>query len=246
MVLKLLHWNILFKEKIEDIVKLLKEYQPDIVCFNELSKGLEFNGGIDTTKYVADKLGYDYFFHEGQIWTEDGKKVIGNGIFTGLPIINSSFDYTKVPESKEGIVEKRGSAYIEVEIKLNNDRLTIATDHLMYISKFIETAEKRKEVDRLIEIVRNNKNHYILTGDMNGSPTSYIIKNIESYLVSAGPSHEEKTAFTKELHDSAGWKTGFEWRLDYVFATKDIRVKSAKIIKTDYSDHLPILVELES
>ena len=40
MLIKLLHWNIWFKEKIENIVELLKEYKPDIVCLNELSKGL--------------------------------------------------------------------------------------------------------------------------------------------------------------------------------------------------------------
>jgi len=245
MIIKLLHWNILFKEKIENVVKLLKECQPDIICLNELSKGLEYNNGIDTAKYVADKLGYNYFFQEGQIWTEEGKKVIGNGIFTRFSIVKPSFTYTKIPTSKDGEVEKRGSVYVEVDLKFGDATLTVATDHLAYISRFVETDDKKREIDKLIEIIRNKKDRYILTGDMNGPPSSYAIKNIEKYLVSAGPSHEEKTAFTKELHDSAGWITGFEWRVDYVFATKDMRVKSAEIIKTDYSDHLPILVEFE-
>jgi endonuclease/exonuclease/phosphatase family metal-dependent hydrolase len=33
--------------------------------------------------------------------------------------------------------------------------------------------------------------------------------------------------------------------LDYIFASKDIKVASSEIVNTDYSDHLPILVELE-
>jgi endonuclease/exonuclease/phosphatase family metal-dependent hydrolase len=34
-------------------------------------------------------------------------------------------------------------------------------------------------------------------------------------------------------------------RLDYVFASKNFKVISSEIISTDFSDHLPILVELE-
>ena len=40
-------------------------------------------------------------------------------------------------------------------------------------------------------------------------------------------------------------ETKLRWRLDYVFASKDIRVIRSKIIKTKFSDHLPILVEFE-
>ena len=43
---------------------------------------------------------------------------------------------------------------------------------------------------------------------------------------------------------------GFEekelrWRLDYVFASKNIKVLSSQIIPTEWSDHLPVLVECE-
>ena len=34
-------------------------------------------------------------------------------------------------------------------------------------------------------------------------------------------------------------------KLDYVFTSKDILVKNIKVIDTEYSDHLPILCEID-
>ncbi|MBI4009179.1 endonuclease/exonuclease/phosphatase family protein [Candidatus Roizmanbacteria bacterium] len=246
MIIKLLQWNIWFKEKIESIAATIKKINPDIACFQELSKGLDYNSGIDTVNYIAKHTGFNHYFHEGMIWVEDGSKIVGNGIFSKFPISKSLYISTSIP-IKRGAIEKYGSVYIEVQVVIFNDRLTVATDHLTYISQFKETEEKKKEIDRLINIVKNKNSKYLISGDFNAIPNSYTIRNIEKYLLSCGPSYKEKTAFTKEgdVPDYAGWKTGFEWRLDYVFATKDLKVKSAKIIKTAYSDHLPIVTEVE-
>ncbi|OGK24054.1 hypothetical protein A3C25_05060 [Candidatus Roizmanbacteria bacterium RIFCSPHIGHO2_02_FULL_38_11] len=246
MLIKLLHWNIWFKEKIENIVELLKEYQPDIICLNELSRGLEYNDRKNTVKFVADYLGYNYFFHEGMVWKGDGNRVAGNGIFSKFPIIKSLYVNTSTP-IRRGEIERYGSVYVETKMKAFDDILTIGTDHLIYFSEFKETEDKIRETDRLVEIIKKKKSKYVISGDLNVPPTSNTIRRVEKHLSSSGPNHEEKTAFTKDadIPDYAGWKTGFEWRLDYVFATKDMKIKSAKILKTEFSDHLPILVEFE-
>ncbi len=54
MQIKLLHWNILYKEKVESIVKLLKEINADINCLQELSIGCIYNPTIsDTPSYYS-------------------------------------------------------------------------------------------------------------------------------------------------------------------------------------------------
>ena len=85
----------------------------------------------------------------------------------------------------------------------------------------------------------------IFTGDLNITPNTESIKLIEKHLKNCGPNYNESTWTTKPF-DFMGFKeTKLKWRVDYVFASKDVKVLNSKIIKTKYSDHLPILVEIE-
>ena len=71
------------------------------------------------------------------------------------------------------------------------------------------------------------------------------VKKIQKILRNCGPNIKEKTWTTKPF-DLNGFKaTGLNWRLDYIFATKDLKVTNSQIIKTEYSDHLPLIVEFE-
>lgn len=245
MIVKFLHWNILFKEKIENISSLLLEINPDVFCLNELSSGLGFNNNIDTAAFIAQKLGFNYYAKEYMDWKGDGSQLVTSGIFSRFVITKKQSIYTKKISFDKSTGIKKGSVYVAVVLEIKNRQLTVATDHMTYVSGQKESVDKMREADDLIKIIEYKKENFIFSGDLNVSPNSYTIKQISKYLSSCGPSYKEKSAFTKEIVDYAGWKTGFDWRLDYVFATPDVKVKSAKIIKTSYSDHLPILVEFE-
>ena len=60
-----------------------------------------------------------------------------------------------------------------------------------------------------------------------------------------GPDYHEKTWTTKPFSYNGFSENSLNWRLDFVFGTKDIKVISSEIIKTDLSDHLPILIKIE-
>ncbi|OGK15439.1 hypothetical protein A2774_05040 [Candidatus Roizmanbacteria bacterium RIFCSPHIGHO2_01_FULL_39_12c] len=243
MILRFLHWNILFKEKIDNILSFINYLSPDTICLNELSNGLKFNNKIDTAVYLAQKLHFDHFTKKYMDWKGDESQLVESGIFSYFPIIRKKFHYTKSLSYDKALGIKKGSVYLEAEIKVNRRKLIFATDHLSYTSGLIETKDKFSEVEKLTEILKRNKKNFVFSGDLNAPPTSYTIKKIQNYLVNCGPSLRQKTAFTKESLDPLGWKLDFRWRLDYVFATKDMVVKSAKIVNTFKSDHLPILVE---
>jgi len=69
---------------------------------------------------------------------------------------------------------------------------------------------------------------------------------LSKHLLHVGPDFKQNTWPTKPF-DYHGFKENdLSWRLDYIFATKDVRVKKVEIINTQYSDHLPILLEVES
>ncbi|MBI3366694.1 endonuclease/exonuclease/phosphatase family protein [Candidatus Roizmanbacteria bacterium] len=243
MTLKLLHWNILYKEKIENILETIKKIKPDILCLQELSQGFKYNNYIDTPKYLAQKLHYSYYFHKG---IEGKNRTIGNGIFSRFPIIKTRFSYIKKPQPFTGWADWTTEAriYVETLIEIHGKFISFATTHLSYNSRFIQSEEKKKEANTLVSIIRKKKSQYILTGDFNSVPLSYTIDQVQDYLVNCGPNTKEKTWSTKPHRDKWEWEVnGLNWRLDYVFSTKDMTVKSSKIVNTPYSDHLPIVIE---
>lgn len=226
---------------------MLKKVDADIICLQELTVNHRRHN-IDAPKYIADGLQYNYFYKESQIDTSGGRvRSYGNGIFSRYPIIKSSFKYIQDPRKPDtGMVDysKEGRVYIESVIDAADRKLTIATTHMSYTDRFMQTRDKSIETDRLAAILKEKQCGYVLTGDFNAIPGSYTINEIEKRLKNAGPDMGEKTWTTKPFFYKGFEANKLDWRLDYCFVTPDIGIKSAKIIKTDYSDHLPILLEM--
>jgi endonuclease/exonuclease/phosphatase (EEP) superfamily protein YafD len=90
----------------------------------------------------------------------------------------------------------------------------------------------------------SKKDNYVVTGDLNATPDSYLVPKIEKLLSHAGPKYEVKTWTTKPFSYNGFDETELNWRLDYVFATSDVCVVSSEVVPTEYSDHLPIITQL--
>lgn len=244
--MRILQWNIWYKERIENVLKTLHDVDADIVCLQELTIGHERNGGIDTPKYLADKLGFNYFYKEAQTLTRKGEEgSYGNGIFSRYPIIKTNFKYIQEPQASDsGDYSKEGRVYIETTVRVEEQEYEIGTVHMSYTDRFAPTPAKTKESDELIKVMCTKKSNFLIGGDFNALPSSYTIKEVTKYLKNAGPDFGQKTWTTKPFSYNDFEVSAMDWRLDYVFATHDISIISARVIKTEYSDHLPILVEI--
>lgn len=247
MRIKLLQWNILHKEKVENIVKTIKKLKPDIVCLQELGFNSIYNPLIpNTAEFIKKGLEHHAFFQEAQRWKMDDEiEAIGNGIFSHFPITRTFSKYVQGQTKKFTDYSHEGRIYIEADLKVNGEILTVGTTHLSYVKEFKITEEKKQEVDKLLNIIKDKKSRYVFTGDLNSTPESYTIEKLSKYFQNCGPSFDQCTWTTKPF-DYDGFKEDkTRWRIDYVFATKDIKCISSKIVKTKYSDHLPIVCLLE-
>jgi endonuclease/exonuclease/phosphatase family metal-dependent hydrolase len=243
MKIKLLQWNIWYKEDPKNILKKLQEIDADIICLQELTNSSD-SAIQDIPKYLAKNLKLHHYFQTANEWVyPDKTESIGNGIFSKFPLKNPNFVFVKDPNQNTQDLNKEGRVYIEAEIELNGTTLTIATTHLSYTKKFFDNNAKKKEVGKLIQILKTKKGNYIFTGDLNSLPNSYTIKNISRYLKNAGPPLTQPTWTTKPFNYDEFLADKLNWRLDYVFTTDAIKVISATIINTQFSDHLPVLIE---
>ena len=117
----------------------------------------------------------------------------------------------------------------------------IGTTHLSYTHKFEETELKDKEVNKLINIIKN-KTNYIFTGDLNTVRTSKYINKINEYYTN----HDTGNTWTTKTFSYNRFEANeLDYKLDYVFTSNDINVKNIEVINTEYSDHLPILCEID-
>jgi endonuclease/exonuclease/phosphatase family metal-dependent hydrolase len=138
-----------------------------------------------------------------------------------------------------------GPANTEADILINNELITIGTAHLLYTPFFKITQQRLDEAEKLFEVIQNRHERFILAGDLNATPDSSIIKSLEKMFIHADPNTDRPTWTTKPFSYQGFEANSRDWRLDYIFCTEDINVVTNKILETNYSDHLPILTEIQ-
>ncbi|MCU0667483.1 MAG: endonuclease/exonuclease/phosphatase family protein [Patescibacteria group bacterium] len=245
--MRLLQWNILYKENPDYIIKFIKEYSPDIVCLQELAvKPYQYPHISNVASYIASKTSMNFYSEEAQRWVDDIEMdATGNGIFTKHKINRKFAKYIQEPAVGSKDYANEGRIYIECDIEISDQNYTIGTTHMSYTHKFEITEAKKQEVDNLIDIIDINKKKYIFSGDLNSLPSSYTIKRLSEVLTNCGPSNNKNTWTTKPFEYQGFKANTLDWRLDYVFSSSDMYCHSSEIINTKYSDHLPIIAEFK-
>lgn len=241
MNLTLLQWNIWYKEDIRNIARFLLEHPADVICLQELTiQDIPEIG--HTPDYLAKQLGYHYFYKA--IDLGKGKIPIANGIFSRYPILSKNWQWIN-ESTGTGHYDDENRAYVEVTLDVGGHKVTIATTHMSYTNAFVSTPRKQQETAQLVKILQSKKQNFVFTGDLNATPYSHTIEAVSGVLRNVGPDLDQNTWTTKPFSYDGFEETELKWRLDYIFATPDVKTTSSKVIKTEYSDHLPVRAEVE-
>lgn len=246
--MKFLQWNVWYKEDVRSILRTLKETDADILCLQELTVDHpHYNQNLDIPQIIAKELRFDYYFKPAAENISDGKvHKYGNGIFSRFPMTNTMSVFIQnppEPDAKEIDYSKEGRIYLEADIKTPTGKLTVGTTHMSYTDRFLPTPAKEKEANNLLELLKDKQEKFLFSGDLNALPDSYTVNELSKLLKNCGPSLDEKTWTTKPFVYQGFEADALDWRIDYCFATSDVHVKSAQVVQTAFSDHLPILIE---
>jgi endonuclease/exonuclease/phosphatase family metal-dependent hydrolase len=245
MTLSVLQWNVWIFEKKENLLAFIKEVNPDIVCMQELTIGSTFQDGANVIKFLSQELGYNQF-HKAipNLAPSEGVGDLANGILSRFPITANNWQWIQEPQDGGLNYDDQHRLYVEVEIEVNNVVIGIGTTHVSYAHKFHDSKRRKSEADNLLAIVNTKRSSFILTGDFNSSPNSYLVSGLQQHLMHAGPDFEVKTWTTKPFSYNGFEETELNWRLDYIFTTNDLEIVSSEVLATEYSDHLPILMKV--
>jgi endonuclease/exonuclease/phosphatase family metal-dependent hydrolase len=220
------------------IAEFVIEKNPDILCVQEYSN-------LEKTQFL--NYNYKHVFKEGK------NIIVGNAIFSKFKIIDKGV--INFPNSTNNAVY--------ADIIKDKDTLRIYSMHLqsIKISTDIEEEEiqkmnesKTKYIFRKISSAFTKqqeqalllKQHYtdckykkIICGDMNNSAFSFVYRTIKGPMQDAFESNGE--GFGKTYNFKY-----YPARIDYIFADKNIQIKSFETLNDFYnSDHFPLISRLE-
>lgn len=241
-------WRAMMKKPY--LLKLIGEYNPDILCFQE----------IKINKDVKIELeGYNCEYHIGE---KPGYS--GTAIF-----YKQSINPLKIKRNK---TEGRLMSIEFEEFILVNVYVPNSGEKVKRLDYRVNTWDKNftQAMKNLQKTNNSNVKPLVIVGDMNVARTINDIKNAKQNEKNAGYTIEERESFEKILKNVdlidvwrdrnptinnkySYWsykgvnarKHNVGWRIDYVLMSKSIKEKECEILDNVYgSDHAPILLKL--
>lgn len=219
------------KKKIAAFKAFIDKEQPDIVCVQErLPRHLKYYKQIFS----------DYELHP--------QSDIGTAIYSKYPIIDGgNLPFNTKSHNATWADIKIGEQTLRIySIHLSSNRVTNLTDDIMEIwdesvsilEKYHEHAIIRSsQLEQVLEHAKTSPHPIIINGDFNDVPQSFVYRQI---------AQEYKDAFIEKGRGMM--KTYISrfpgLRIDYTFLSKELEVVNNQILKTQLSDHYPLLTTL--
>lgn len=231
----------------QEMKDLINEIDPDFFCIQEFQTAKKWVPEIKLKYKVVTK-----------------HQTAHLAIYSTYPIINSGeIDF---PE-KDVEYEK----YLFADIVMQQDTIRLITAHLASIglnNKDLQTftqienaddekvknsakeiykrlvkAYKRRgiQVNSIADFIAQSPHPVILCGDFNDTPTSYTYKKLTSQLQDAYKLAGSGIGATHSRFDHYN----IPMRIDHIFADKKLVPYNWQVIKKNYSDHFPVVVDYE-
>ncbi|KXK12299.1 MAG: hypothetical protein UZ22_OP11002000098 [Microgenomates bacterium OLB23] len=255
---KYIQSNVWFGGKLhEKLIPFIKNEQPDFVALQEVimpravspytaHPALDFlhnlkqATGLMHSVFVPETGFSDKTHYDNENLVDMGVAILSKFPIKSYSYINYIHEYqTFVWETMDrwDIMPK---GLLTAHINTPNKPLYVATTHGVWGTDDKDNADRDIMIDCLLKETRG-KTPLLLSGDLNIDQQSQGIGRLEEQLVNVFKG-KLKTSFNMR-HKSGG--TFDQSVVDFIFATKDIKIIKAYSTNEDVSDHLPLLLEFE-
>ncbi len=220
------------KSNLQQIAALINQHQPDFVALQEVdsmtNRSASLNNGIrkDLVQELARLTGMYGYFGKAIDFSDGG---YGEGILSRFPTQSRRFDLP-TPEGGENRV------LLMVERSFPNGRkIAFCGTHLCH-----EYAKNQKaQAEAICDLLEPENVPIIIGGDFNITPNSKPYSLIaEAFIDVAVQNGNPKNTIPSDNPDH---------RIDYIFVSKTDEwiIKDVRVLNSDASDHLPVLVTME-
>ena len=217
---------------LERIARVVEAGDPDVVGLQEVDRHFgERSQFVDQATWLAERLGMHVVFGANLDLAPPSpgapRRQYGTALLTHLKIRESA--NTLLPRPEGG--EQRG--LLEALVKVRGMPVRVFTTHLQNDSQ----AERLAQVEAIRGRLATVDESVVLLGDLNATPAAPEIGALTEGLADAWATAGVGDGFT---YDAATPHA----RIDYVLSSPDVVARTAAVVATDASDHLPVVVDL--
>src|SRR5918995_5596510 len=218
---------------LERIAAVVEETDAEVVGLQEVDNHWsERSNFVDQATWLAERLDMQVRFGANLDLDPPApgapRRQYGTAILSAHRI--RAWTNTLLPRISDG-GEQRG--LLEVQIKVRGIPVRVFNTHLQHDSQ----VERLAQVDRIRQVLATANESVVLLGDLNATPDTPEIAGLTDLLVDAWVTAGVGDGYT---FDAATPHT----RIDYVMSSGDIVARTAAVVTTDSSDHLPVVADL--
>ena len=233
VILRVMSYNIHHGEgldqrlDLERIAKVITDARADIVGLQEVDRGCERTQKRDLPAELAQLTGMRAVF-EKNIPYQGGE--YGNAVLTKFPVKRSKNTHYQMlrPGEQRGV--------LQLVLDVHGREVLFMNTHIDYRP---DDAERVMNADELKQIVAAAGSlPVILVGDFNTLPASRTHERVKAFLTDSWEVVGKGDGFTCPVRTPAK-------RIDYIWISKaTVGPLKMEVLRTEASDHLPIIAEL--
>jgi endonuclease/exonuclease/phosphatase family metal-dependent hydrolase len=211
--------------EIEAQARLIEEAGADVIALQEVSRGYVISGSTDMIEWLSQRLGMPY------VYGPTADPLWGNALLSRYPILSASLH----PLPPSDLLLQRG--FIDAEIEYSQEPIRLLATHYHHPD---DGSEIRQEQAQEMLEAWGGTPRTILLGDLNARPTD------PEMLLLSGAGFSDALAGVSPPSSYTYSAADPYQQIDYIWFTPDFRLQSASVPASPYSDHLPVLAEVEA
>ena len=210
------------------VTEFLRSSNADVVGVQEC---MPDDAGRNVVDFLTS-LGYHVAVSNSWEIRQDGRSM-GVALFSTFPIHKSKTHH---------LSEEFRRMAVEADIEVEGALLKVFSVHTLHTHQK-ESNTQNAQVENFIKVLPKEK--VVVMGDFNATPEMTPIKRMREVLVDTDQGSEP--TWSLDPKGCVGCLfSGLTIRLDYIFASKDLKTSSFKVEKdAQGSDHLPVSVIVE-
>lgn len=250
MTLKFIQINIYKGKYLNELVKFLKDEDPDFISMQEVT-GREVNlcedKSISLFSYLKQELSLQGLENHDYDLT-DVSGFMGNAVLSKYKLVDSlviplkaycKIDTKTMKDQKFWPIIPRH--LIDCIFDVGGVNIHAMSVHGAWTAPPTDTDETLRQAQIIAEHLRNIKEPFLLGGDFNNviqSKTIGLINEVSNNLLLNSGILETTNPKVHKIAPKG-------YLIDFIFASNEIKLKSLMVPKITISDHLPVIAELE-
>lgn len=204
---------------LERIANTIRANGAQVVALQEVERRVPRSGMTHQARDLARILGMDYVYAPN---LGIGQLGYGNAILSAFPILD--WESTSFP----GVRERRGIVRASLDVG-EGQIIQVFCTHLSF-----DPSEIDVQYRLAMEFIERFPDEKIIMGDLNLHEQSEQIETLSNQYQDVG----RYAGLT-----FPSWSP--EWRIDYIFVSRNINVKNVWVMRSHASDHFPVVAVLE-